>query len=538
MPWAAWSRGDFNIVPAGSPTHSLSPDRDLAAAIDSGSSVDSDEYAAKFQFRWQKDPDTIERHWLNGQPWIQISPRAFVLVLVSCFIIGSLAANASPFETSGVAKAAAFYLILAFTLACRGHSPVGDTPELMFVHVKHSFVDWKPAAGALTATAIMHLILQNPVVEAFGSFLVPIACVYMVRLLLPVLSKPADSIKENNDSIDTNVNTEDIESQVSRTNDRVVNIEPTLVYSSSKIRNLDLRVMAMGFSLTILDFIVNDEFTGWPKTCQVSSFTTVILLIYDSGAPAHRDLEPGLLYILTVVSFAIFNHCNFLGMFYLFNDDIHDNGDPSLAVEAAIFFALFGMMIINNRRIVRRQEEHELPMQNGRKPVVNSLLINIDPGRFGVNCRWQLRSAQVSIVMLLAFICGRSNDSWPLPLNTTIASLIVFLLIVGFQLRPSRIEEKISTVHLAALGICVAATAIAVTASQLEVIVSWTKWQVVTCTTLVVYHISLTWIPWLRQFSTNPSGSPTMASTDAKSALQDYDTGEKGIVSSEVMSLL
>lgn len=263
-----------------------------------------------------------------------------MLLLIGCFIIGSLAL----YETSDSCKAAAFYLVIGFTLACRGHSPVEDSPELMFVHVKYSFVDWRLAVGALTATAVVHLTLLTPVIKSLSSFCVPVACVFMVRLLLPVFSKVPDK-DEVDSTMARTVNTtkiDDIESQASKTCAGPASIDRTLVDSSSKIRNLDLRILAMGLSITILDFVINAESTGWPKTSLVSSFTTAIMLMLDAGVPSGRELEPSFLYVLTVALFACFNHYKPLGMFYLYADDIQDSGDQSLFVKAAIFFALFG----------------------------------------------------------------------------------------------------------------------------------------------------------------------------------------------------
>jgi len=482
--------------------------------------------AIKFHFTWQKGSDSIERHWINDRPWIQLSPRTFVLLLVSCFIVGSQASNARSMGTihmSEICKAAGFYLILAFTLACRGHSAMQDSPELMFVHLKHSFVDWTTAVGALSVTAMVHLSLQNPIIGALASFLTPIACVIIASFLLPVFTKSTE-LPQNASTLDMKANQTgilDVESQKFERSESSAVVDHTSA-NSPKWRSLDARILTMGLFITILDFIINDEITGWPKTCQVSSVITAIMLVLQAAVPHGREIEAKHLYIVTVALFAISNQLNFLGMFTLFNDGIHDNGDHSSPVKAALFFALFGMMIINHRATVKLQEEHDLFFLNGRVPFHNHLLINLDLQQIGPNCRWQLGNTQTIIVLLLSSISGGCGERWPLPINTTIASLVMFLLVVGFQFEPVRnTKEQTSSRHLFALCLSIVSATVAFVVSWCGFVEQWPRSQVLTWTASMTYFLSLARILRLERVSDIPVDSSSSVPLDTANDSND-----------------
>lgn len=347
---------------------------------------------------------------------------------------------------------------------------------------------------ALVVTASVHSKLQNPLVGDLVSFLAPIGCVYIVCLILPGVSK---SVAISQDEIDTRNKAADERAKDARDNDIDNQTShpgkaesPAKFLSFQRLQHLDFRILSMGITITILDFILNDELTGWPKTCQVSSFTTVIILILDNTLPSTREIEPSLLYVITVSLFSTFNHFNFLDIFHLFNDGVHDNGDRTLPIKAALYFTLFGWMIIRDRRNNSEVQNEEMSQHCAHKDLFakSSLLVYIDFQRLGLNYYWRLRNDHVIFTLFMGFVSGWYAQEWPLPLNTTIASIGIFLLVVGFQKSCNRhANVSVNYVLVIALGVSAFVTAVAAAMHRFEVMSRWSSWQVVSTTAFPTY---------------------------------------------------
>lgn len=441
-------------------------------------------------FRWQKGPDTVERHWLNGQPWIQMSPRIFVLLLASCSMLGYLSSSGS----SEVPKTAGFYLVLAFTLASKGHSPVAESPEPMFVHLKHSLVGWKPVVGTLVITAMVHAALENPDTERINSAFGPVVCVLMVRLAMPIFSKAAETheIEIRLDHDGSTVKTQDLESQVPMTPKRVQGIDSTLVYSSSSIRSLDLRILAMGLCISTFDIVMKDFSFDGSSISLVPGYTTAILMVLDTSVPSGHMINPIVMFVLTGALFARFKDFHPLktiGFQGPYASD--DDSEYVRALCLALFFTSVLIMIVNDRNHVRNQEKHRSPMQTSEKPVTCKVLINLDMLKLGANCRWQLHDSEISNVLLLLSISIANHEGGTLPLlGTTFATLVTYLVLVGFRIRPIRSDEdRISIVHLSAMVICMATSLIMAAVCHQKGNDSWTQWQSITWIPLAAYTL-------------------------------------------------
>lgn len=415
-----------------------------------------------------------------------MSPRIFILLLASCFAISYLSSSGS----SEVPKTIGFYLVLAFTLASKGHSPVAESPEPLFVHLKHSLVDWKLVVGALSTTVLTHAILESPDTERISSVFAPIACVLIVRLAMPILSKPAKTneieIKLTYD--DSKMKTQDLESQAPMAPERVQGIDSTLVYSSLSIRSLDLRILAIGVCISTFDIVMNDFVFDGSSITMVPGYTTAILLVLDTSVPSGRKISPTLMFVLTVALFTCFKDFHPLEIVQIQGPHAPDNDDDYFR---ALYLAVFFTWVLT--MIVRNQAKHELSMQNSEKPVARKVLINLDMTKLGVKCRWQLRDPEVSIVLFLVSmsIASRQGGSLPL-LDTTFASLVTYLVLVGFQIRPIHSDgNRINIIHLSALVICLATSLLVALVYDHEGTHTWMQWQFISWIPFAAYPLSL-----------------------------------------------
>lgn len=132
-------------------------------------------------------------------------------------------------------------------------------------------------------------------------------------------------------------------------------------------------------------------------------------------------------------------------------------------------------------------------MQTSEKPEARKVFINLDMLKLGVNCRWQLCEVDFSIVMLLISISIACRSGGRLPLlDTTVATLITYLVLVGFRIRPIRSDEdSISIVNLSALVICVAISLIVAVVCHHAGVDRWTQSQFTYWIPSAAYFLSI-----------------------------------------------
>lgn len=450
--------------------------------------------ATTFQIRRQKAPDLVERFWLNDREWFQISPRSFVIFFVSCIALASFSgALDGSFASIGshVSKKTAFYVTVAFTFASIGHTPIGDNPELMFVPLRHYFSNWKDTTRAIIATILIHagLLFVAPI-EGVSSSAIPLACTIIAPLLLAGLSRPVDPAgQEANDVPGIKGQTTDKSSKVPASpTTKAWTIDSTLVWSSSKIRCLDLRVLLLGLSVTLFDVSCNqyrDEMsiTRWPISAVVSIFVTAIWLYLENSVPRSRDLEPGILSLAAAALVGIFSHVNFLDAFGLYDDEWEDenfthfwpvpeDASHSKPIIIALCYTTLIYIVVVHRQLVHHKTDRAILATKGQPPQKDHLLFGFHVKTSQINFGWQLRNSHVGISLLFAVLASWLGDNWPLDMNTTDAGLLLFLLIVGFQLRPGcdNLDEKRSLYHVAAVGFSALMTILAVGLNRRDIL--------------------------------------------------------------------
>ena len=492
---------------------------------------DKDEISGEstiFQIRRQKGTDLVERFWLNEEEWFQISPRSFVVFFVSCVALTSLSGGAlnsvGVFASIGsnVSKNSAFYVTMAFTFVSTGHTLAGESPELMFIPLKHIFPNWKAIARAIIATMLVHAYLVFAPFSKVASFATPLACTIVAPLLLVGISRRPDSTgqQRNCESGPERKTVEVGSDELASSTDKAWTIDSTMVYSSSRIRCLDLRLLLLGLSVTLFDVLCNrfpDEMfvTRWPISAVVSISVTALWLYLVNTLPILRETESGILSLAVVALVGMFSHVNFLDAFGLYDDEWEDeNLTHSLPVPEdarhlkpimiALWYTTLSTMVVYNRQLVRQKADQTVSATNGQPPKKGPLLFGFHVKTSQINFAWQLRDSGVVICLVFSMVAACTGEIWPLDMNVTVAGLLLFTLIIGFQLRPKRdtMDEKRSVYHVAALGFSALVTIFVVGLSRHGVsmdIVSDPKneWKIGTWSAMVFYRWFVVLSVWL-----------------------------------------
>ena len=481
--------------------------------------------STSFRIRRQKGPDLVERFWLNGQEWFHVSPRSFVIFFVSCIAVACLSGGA--LNTDGifadigghVSKNTAFYVTIAFTLISTSHTPTRDSPELMFVPLRHNFPDCKATASAIVATMLVHAYLVFAAsTQGLSSLATPLACTIMAPLLLAGISWPSDSTGQEGDfetgpkgkTVDVNFD------GLAPLATKAWTIDSTLVYTSSRIRCLDLRVLLLGLSITTFDVLCNryqDEMsvTRWPISAVIMISVTAIWLYLENLVPTSREVEQGTLALATTALLGIFSHFNFLDAFGLYDDERKDGNlthtmptpegaSHSKPILTALYYTTLVSVVVFNHRLVHQKADQALPpTKNGQPPKRDPLLFGFHVKSSRIDFAWQLRDSRVSISLIFIMLAASLGQSWPLDMNTTVASLLLFAFIVGFQLRPvcDRLDEKRSLPHVAALALSALMTILAVDINRHGVLDSKSVWQAGTWSAVIFYRLFVFMGLWL-----------------------------------------
>ena len=480
---------------------------------------------ATFRIKQQKGPDLVERFWLNEQEWFQISPRSFVILFVSSIALALFSGGAlNPEGTfanigSHISKATIFYVTIAFTLVSTGHTAAEDSPELMFVPLRHSFPEWKTIAKAIITTMLVHtyIIFVTPA-DPILTFFTPLACIVTAPMLLTGISKPLDPRRQQS-STETvteaeavSVTTDELVSSTART----WTVDSTLVYSSSRIRRFDVRVLLLGLSIALFDLLCNDyqdgvSSTGWPASAAIAMSVTVVWLYVENMLPKSQDLEPGLLSLAVAV--LVWNYSPFS---LPSSSGLYDNkwGDeeptpaepiPEIASRSnpiliTLWYSTLFFIIVLNHRLNNQKLDGALPPIDGPPRIKDHVLFDFRVKTSRMSFAWQLRNSCVTCFLQLAWLASCLSENWPLEDNTTVASLLLFTLIVGFRIHhgsdPS--DEKRSLPHIAALGFSALTTVLAVGLNRhglLNDIVQDpnSDWKAGTWCAMVFYHSVAAW---------------------------------------------
>ena len=133
-------------------------------------------------------------------------------------------------------------------------------------------------------------------------------------------------------------------------------------------------------------------------------------------------------------------------------------------------------------------------------------------------CGWQLRNPHVAISLVLAIFSTICGESWSLPIITTVASLVFYVIVIGFQVRStSKVDEKsLSKPHLAVLVVCTLTTTVVVFLNRHGVVEFGEDWNVGAWAAIMAYPFPLIAVQHLENFTKFSAGSIEIenASTD------------------------
>ena len=343
---------------------------------------------------------------------------------------------------------------------------------------------------ALLTTAVVHTVLVSITsLEALASSIVPLVCLSLAPFLLSGISKgletrsPQQNKRASGEKHTTNVASEEADD---------TSIDQTLVYSSARIRCLDLRVLFMGISVTSLDVFCNNRHGAWPLSAIVLTFTISIVLLLENCLPPSRDVEPGILSIATIALVGIFSHFDFLSLFGIFDNEFDDYSGHTNSITISAWYSLLSYMIIVNRRLVNQRADQTFQAE-GKPQIQDHLIMNLDWDRSNFKLRWQLRNSRVAMALLLGFVSSLFGESWPLEANTTFTGLVAFVCVAGFQLQPTRksTNESPSVRHIIALAFCVAATTLAIGLQRYKLLDYGSDWKTGSWAALVSYQLFL-----------------------------------------------
>ena len=411
-----------------------------------------------------------------------------MIFFVSCLALASLSGGLLNLEGSfasiggHISKNAAFYVTIAFTFVCTGHTPAGDSPELMFVSIRYSLPDWKATITAMIAAMLLHACFVLPAFRMVDDgFPTPILCTVAAPLLLAGISyriAPTDQqVKCGTVPEEATANVSS-DAPTSLTTDWT--ISSTMVYSSPRIRCFDFRVLTLGLSITLFDLLCNqyhDEvyIARWPVSAVISVYVTIIWLFLEASIPRSRNIEPGIISLFATALVATYSHINFLNGFGLYDEElvdqisfdglyIPDDATHSIPILIALWCTTLFLMVVVNRRLVQQRSEQMIPAENVLPPRTDHLLLDYRVKTSRLNFGWQLRNSRVIVVLLSTMLASFVGEDWPLEMNTTIAGLLLFVLIVGTQLgfTYDDSDEEISLPHVAALGFSALMTTLAI----------------------------------------------------------------------------
>ena len=257
-------------------------------------------------------------------------------------------------------------------------------------------------------------------------------------------------------------------------------IDATLVYSSSRIRRFDVRVLLLGLSIALFDVLCNHyqdgvSYTRWPTSAIIAVSVTAVWLYLENMLPRSQDLEPRLLSLAVAALVGNYSPVNFPSTSGLYDNgwgteksphaepipEIADRSNPTLI---ALWYSTLVSMVVVNHRLHNQKVDGALPPTDGRPRMKDHLLFGFHVKTSEISFAWKLRNSRVSISLMFAWLASFLGEKWPIEGKTTAAGLLLFTLIVGFQLRPGSdpSDEKRSLLHIVALGFSTLTTILAV----------------------------------------------------------------------------
>ena len=438
-----------------------------------------DRFCTTFKLAYSQQHSGLGHVWLNDEILIVLKPTLLVLITCVSLTIAVLDSVISPRLEYGnvyitplgiVCSAVEFYTILAFTLSaveiCNG------------VQQKANF------ATSLLATILLHLAFISPSMVDISPYLIhlvhitiSVACIAVAPLLIAGISKSlSDFVEERNGDVEA--------AATERTSSDIPtwHTDASLVYSSPRIRCLDLRILTMGMGVILSEAVWNHGYLLNSNVWIIPSLTTIILMVLMNSVPATRTIEPQILAIAAIMLIGVLNYYDLLILLETSSDEFLDeratsSSDP--VIIASWYVSLLSMIMTSDSPVCH--EKYEAQLSNTSSHIDNQLLISIRIRKPRYVLLWQLRNSRVVTALAYAFIASLLGPNLPLPIHAIIASLSLMVLVIDFKMESKEVEsadEPINSGHVAALGIFVCVTASAVLLRWCGILGVGNEWNV------------------------------------------------------------
>lgn len=416
---------------------------------------------------------------------------------------------------SNICVAGTFYVAMTFAFAATGYATIQDSQELVVLRGDYKLRRWYTLSKALLATSFVHVATMVGAAtwrgissdkeflvpfKRLSSLVMPTACVSMMPLLLAGISRPSRALDHEESPLSDNSATVQLPTgKAAQPETKLWNINSALIYSSSRVRRLDLRILLMGICVTVFDPIYavwHHEYAlvapSLPIASIVFAFTTGNVLYFMNFIPSSRCIEPGILAAAAVAVVGVCSHQNLWNLFAVYGDKSgeHDDHNGSrLPVKIAIWYdLLLSILMVDSDRVHCEASEGPPPTTRQRQTYY---LLNIPFRIRKIGFMWQLRQGTLVLVLGLAYISSLCGNDWPLPMSTTAVKLLVFVVIMSVHFRSSKAKDQHepSRGHQIALVISIVATATAVVFSRNHIITYASDWATGACTAFFSYLV-------------------------------------------------
>ena len=415
-------------------------------------------------------PDRIERFWLNDVAFFRLIPKRLIYFVcihltATCITVNIDNINRDSSFTAlaeSLLKALTFYVVIAFTLDAARYqgyhdgfkdtSPLNAGRWLLF-----------PRQTTVTTTVWNTLLVHVAVISTtfftlpvystvFLSSIVPPLCACMALFVLAgVLPEHQTSGGEQETAtIDTSSEADLLIATKSWHFDSV------FVLSSSRIRHLDLRLMAMGFAVLGFEAVWSRQYWQIPSYSSILVTLLVILQLLMNFVSTSQC--PGSVVVVVVTASALtgnFSYFDFLGFFAAYHNYSDGENNLSQPLKISLWHSVLLLIILEHGNHVR-QRERRVHLSNADPPPQDPLLMRIQVGTSSRGLTWELRNARIVMALALALGASQLDSTLPLLPHTIIASLTIMILVMGFQKRSMDHEPKDqrSITHLGALFFC------------------------------------------------------------------------------------
>ena len=438
-----------------------------------------DQHRTIFKLEYIHQHNRVGYIQLNDETLILLKPTLLTLTMcvsLTFTLLDSIISSSLEYGSVYViplrvtCSAVEFYSVLALTLAtvetCDG------------VQRKTNFTT------SLLFTMLLHLYFVSPSMVDISPYLVymvhvttSVACIAVAPLLIAGISKPHDtSVEEKNGDVEA-VATGRTSSDIS-----IWHIDSTFIYSSHRIRCLDLRILTMGMGVILSEAVWNHGYLLTSNVWKIPSLTTISLMVLMNFVPPTRTIEPQILAIAAIMLIGVLNYYDLLILLNTSSDDFLDeraasNSDP--VISASWYASLLSMIMTSGSPVCHEKTQAQLP--NTTPHTDHQLLVSLRIRKPGFALLWQLRNSRVVTALAYAFIASLLGPNLPLPIHAIIASLSLMILVIGFRLENKEIDpanEPINSGHLAALGLSVCVTASAVLLRWWGILEVGNEWNV------------------------------------------------------------